>query len=104
MVSRLAPDIVILEIDTDDLPKFGPEILGSVIEDSVAYLRVNLKVRVVCVCNVIPSGNSYYHIPSFNNRVRTLHYSEFFAGSPGGFTNPSRDLFFSDGVRVNKAE
>ena len=74
-----------LEIGTNDLPKFGPEILGSAIEDSVTYLRVNLKVRVVCVCNVIPTGNSYCHIPSFNNRVRTLHYSEFFAGSPQGF-------------------
>ena len=58
MVSRFAPDIVILEIGTNDLPKFGPEIVGSGIQDSVVYLRGNLKVRVVCVCNVILSGNS----------------------------------------------
>ena len=35
VVSRLAPDIVILEIGTNDLTKLGPEIVGSAIEDLV---------------------------------------------------------------------
>lgn len=38
VVSRFVPDIVILEIGTNDLPKFGPEIVGSAIEDSVVYI------------------------------------------------------------------
>lgn len=83
VVSRFATDIVILEIGTNDLPKFGPEIVGSAIEDSVVYLRGNLKLRVVCFCNVILSGNSYCHSASFNNRDITLHYSEFLFGFKG---------------------
>lgn len=82
MVSRFAPDIVILKIGSND-PPLGPEIVGSAIKDSVVYLRGNLRVRVVCVCNVILSGNSCCRSASFNNRDRTLHYSEFFVGFKG---------------------
>ena len=37
------------------------------------YLDDNLKVRVVCVCHVIPRGDSYRHSASFNNNVRSLY-------------------------------
>ena len=110
VVSRLAPDI--LEIGTNDLTKLGQEIVGSAIEDLIVYLRDILKVRMVCVCHVIPRGDSYHHSTSFNNKVRTLYkvvqallepLFGVFCWFHRGFTNPSRDFFLSDGVHVNKA-
>ena len=111
MVSRLASDIATLQVATNDLTKLGPEIVGSAIEDLVVYLRDNLKVRVVCVCHVIPQGDSYRHSASFNNKARSLYkvvqallepLLEVFCWFHWGFLNPSRDLFLSDGVHVNK--
>ena len=54
VVKRLSPDIIILEIGTNDLTRSGPEIVGSEIDDFVRFLSDNLTVRVVGVCHVIP--------------------------------------------------
>ena len=72
-VFLVSPLTVILEVGTNDLTKLGPEIVRSAIEDLVVYLDNNLKVRVVCVCHVIPRGDSYRHSASFNNKVRSLY-------------------------------
>ena len=54
VVKQLSPDIIILEIGTNDLTRVGPEVVGSEIDDFVRFLVDNLAVRVVGVCHVIP--------------------------------------------------
>ena len=56
VVSALTPDIVILEIGTNDLSSTRPEVVGSAIEDLVRVLTSQFSVRVVGVCHVIPRG------------------------------------------------
>jgi hypothetical protein len=52
VVARLSPDIVILEIGTNDLSLLPPEVVGSEIEDLVSLLQQTYHVKVVCVCLV----------------------------------------------------
>ena len=54
VVERIAPDVLILEIGTNDLVDTSPEAVGSEIESLVCLLVDDYKVRVVCVCHVIP--------------------------------------------------
>ena len=54
VVKQLSPDIIILEIGTNDLTRVGPEVVGSEIDDFVRFMVDNLAVRVVGVCHVIP--------------------------------------------------
>ena len=56
-----SPDIVILEIGTNDLTHTPPEIVGSNIDDLVRLLVRDFAVRAVGVCGVIPRGISVPH-------------------------------------------
>ena len=49
VVRDLAPDIVILEIGTNDLSHSPPEVVGSAIEDLVCLLLNDYFVRVIGV-------------------------------------------------------
>ena len=49
VVERIAPDVVILEIETNDLVDISPEVVGSEIENLVRLLLGHYKVRIVCV-------------------------------------------------------
>ena len=60
VVKQLSPDIIIVEIGTNDLTRVGPEVVGSEIDDFVRFLVDNLAVRVVGVCHVIPRVS---HVP-----------------------------------------
>ena len=64
VVRSLAPDIIILEIGTNDLSIHGPEVVGSAIDDLVQLLRVEFSVRVVAVpCHstwsIVPTGAKF---------------------------------------------
>ena len=48
MVRDLAPDIVILEIGTNDLTHTPPEIVGSHIDDLVRVSHVAFLCRMLC--------------------------------------------------------
>ena len=72
MVERIALDVVILEIGTNDLVGTSPEVIGSAIESLVCLLLEDYKVRVVCVCHVIPRGQSHVEAASFAGRVEIL--------------------------------
>ena len=52
-VHKYKPDIVILELGTNDLSTHAPEVVGSKIDDLVHALRHTYNVRVVGVCQVI---------------------------------------------------
>ena len=52
-VLNFRPDIILLEIGTNDLSHSAPEVVGSKIEEFARLLRDQYKVRVVGVCQVI---------------------------------------------------
>ena len=67
-VSRFGPDVVILEIGTNDLCNEPPETVGSQIDELVELLLNHLSVRVVGVCQVIKRAE-----PMFNKKVEVLN-------------------------------
>ena len=54
VVSALKPDIIILEIGTNDLVDNRPEVVGSEIDDLVQLLLAAYSVRVIGLCEVMP--------------------------------------------------
>ena len=110
VVRDLAPDIVILEIGTNDLSHSLPQTVGSQIEEFVRLLRRDYSVRVIGVCGVIPRGISVPHAMAFLDHATLLnHYvsivlQEFptvFCWSHAEFNSPHKDLYLRDGVHVN---
>ena len=73
VVERIAPDVLILEIGTNDLVDKSPEVVGSEIENLVRLLLGHYKVRIVYVCHVIPRGHSYDHAASFARHCAFCH-------------------------------
>ena len=77
VVTSISPDVVILEIGTNDLSLEPPEVVGSAIEELVRLLLDSFSVRVVGVCHVIPRGISEMsHIPAsfFAQRAQILNH------------------------------
>ena len=72
VVPQLMPGIVILEVGTNDLPSVAPEVAGSFIEDLVVTLKSIYSVAVVCVCHVIPRGESTVRPLYFWERAKGL--------------------------------
>ena len=112
VVERIASDGLILEIGTNDLVDTSPEVVGSEIENLVRLLLGHYKVRIVCVCHVIPRGHSYDHAASFAGRVEILqHYLDVelsvipnvFCWVHRAFSHPGKDFYLPDGVHVNPA-
>lgn len=112
VVEQIAPDVLILEIGSNDLVDTSPEVVGSEIESLVCHLVEDFKVRVVCVCHVIPRGYSYDQAASFANRVEILQqYLEVvlspipnvFCWAHRAFSHPGKDFYLPDGVHVNPA-
>ena len=58
--SHLSPDIVVLEIGTNDLSSLPPEVLGSQIEELVILLRETYIFKMVCVCLVTPLWHNWH--------------------------------------------
>ena len=63
-VSRFAPDVVILEIGTNDLCNEPPETVGSQIDELVELLLNHFSVRVVGVCLVIKRAEPMFNYPA----------------------------------------
>ena len=110
VVRDLAPDIVILEIGTNDLSHSLPQTVGSQIEELVRLLRRDYSVRVIGVCGVIPRGISVPHAMAFLDHATLLnHYvsivlEEFptvFCWCHAEFNSPHKDLYLRDGIHVN---
>ena len=103
-------DIVILEVGTNDLPSVAPEVVGSSIEDLVVTLKSIYSVAVVCVCHVIPRGESTIRPLYFWERDKVLQqYLEVvldsldcvFCWRHKAFTRPDQDFYLRDGVHLN---
>jgi hypothetical protein len=68
------PDIVVLEIGTNNLSNLSPEVVGSRIDDHVRYMLDELNIKVIAVCQVINR-----HIPM--HRTMLLIQKLLFCGS-----------------------
>ena len=112
VVEQIAPDVLILETGTNNLVDTSPEVVGSKIENLVCLLVEDYKVRVICVCHVIPCDHSYDKAASFAERVGILQQyldvvlspiSNVFCWVHRAFSHPGKDFYLPDGVHVNPA-
>ncbi len=106
-VSRLSPDIVLLEIGTNDLSYLRPEVVGSQIEELVVLLREIYMVKVVGVCLVTPRWRNqlFEQKRVILNQYLTAvleHIPKVFSWAHRGFVQPSIKPFLRDGVHFNK--
>ena len=106
MVSSLSPQVVILELGTNDLTRLRPEVAGSEIEELVCLLLDTFSVRVIGVCEVLPRVRA----PFFNGAASILNQylcgvlepiPNVFCWRHRGFDNPSVHPYLPDGVHVN---
>ena len=104
------PDVVILEVGTNDIVDVGPEVVGSSIEEFVTSLLDDFSMTVVGVCHVIPRGVSFTDWEVFlrraeilNNYVRVVlePFPKAFCWTHKDFSSHLKDLYLEDGVHVN---
>ena len=99
VVLRFAPDVLILEIGTNDLCNISAEVVGSEIDDLVKQLLSDFSVRVVGVCLVIPRAEAL-----FNQKVKLLNrYLSVVIDNPHVFLwrHKILDELLQDGVHLN---
>ena len=105
-VSALKPDVIILEIGTNDLAANRPDVVGSEIDDLVQLLLQSYSVRVIGVCEVIPRVRA----PFFNAAAPILNQyltdvlelcPNVFSWRHTGFSNPTVSPYLPDGVHLN---
>ena len=70
IVSSLSPQVVILEIGTNDLDPLRPEVVGSESEELVRLLHDTFTVRIIGVCEVLPPVKA----PFFNGAASVLNH------------------------------
>ena len=106
VVASFAPDIVILQLGTNDLSRLDPLVVGSSIEELVTILHDKYKVKLICVCQTLLG--SY---PVFNMRVRAFdkYVKTFLEALPyvffcghRGFWNASQRFLARDGIHLNR--
>ena len=109
-ITEFAPDIVILEIGTNDLTVSAPEVVGSTIDDFVRFLHCSFAVKIIGVCEVLPCGTTCPHgsdfnkvVPILNNYLRVVfgEQDRVFCWRHVGFCEPSCDPNLPDGVHMN---
>ena len=107
VVSTQKPDVIILEISTNDLVANRPEVVGSKINDLVQLLLQSYSVRVIGVCEVIPRVRA----PFFNAAAPILNQyltdvlelcPNVFSWHHTGFSNPNVSPYLPDGVHLNR--
>jgi len=103
-VARYTPDVVILEIGTNDLTTKPPQSVGSEIDDLANLLLSKYSIRVVCVCYVIPRKDVV-----FNENVKVLNqylsvvidHPQVFTWRHKGLYEPRNEMILADGVHLN---
>ena len=110
VVEKVMPDIVLLEIGTNDLMTAAPEVVGSALDDLVTLLRTQYSVKVVGVCLVIPRVTSSQRFSYFwkkakiyNNYVKVVLDScpGVFCWRHKAFTRPGIRFYDRHGVHLN---
>ena len=112
LVRRLQPEIVILDIGSNDLspPDARPKVVGSKIETLVQRLHAECRVETIVVCQTINRAAGLRDPPSFNDRVallnqylsvvlETLPFAVFWRHK--GLRKPTVRILCRDGVHLN---
>ena len=106
VVASFVPDIVILQLGTNDLSRLDPLVVGSSIEELVTILHDKYKVKLICVCQTLLGSDPVFNmrVRAFNKYVKTfleaLPYV-FFWGHRG-FWNASQRFLARDGIHLNR--
>ena len=106
VVEKFMPDIVILQLGTNDLSHLPAVNVGSAIEDLTRSLYDLLNVKCVCVCQTIYRTGT----PTFNKNVILLNqylkvvlepipYAMFW--SHKGFWRAKTNFMARDGIHLN---
>ena len=106
-VDKCKPDILVLEIGTNDLTGLAPEVVGSVIKDLVCLLHETYGVKVIGVSasihGQVQSVRFNHNIDLLNQYLRVvlepLDFAFFFKHR--GLHNPSEEVLLPDGVHLN---
>ena len=112
LVLKYKPDIVILELGTNDLSTLRPEVVGSKIDDLAQVLRDQYKVRVIGVCQVVNRNIPHTRSPDcdFNAKAAVLRQylsviladqHNIFLWEHKEFYRSDRTLLSLDGVHCN---
>ena len=110
VVAKMRPNIIILELGTNDLSLVGPEMVGSAIDDLVNLLIEEFSVSVIGVCKTIPRHGSEPEVLVFNDQALILNNyldvvfeqrPQVFAWQHKGFVSPSVCPYLPDGVHLN---
>jgi lysophospholipase L1-like esterase len=114
VVSHISPEIVILEVGTNDLSHARPEVVGSHLEELVRLLINTFSVRVVVVCHVTPraatSVCAQTTVDAFAAKSALLNQytrvvlepmNQVLCWTHKGFVNPAVSPFLPDGVHFN---
>ena len=106
-VLNFRPDIILLEIGTNDLSHSAPKVVGSKIEEFARLLCDQYKVCVVGVCQVIDRKVPHSEAlnTGFNAKAALLRqYLSVVLENEQDFSLPDRKLICSDGVHCNAKE
>ena len=112
LVLKYKPDIVILELGTNDLSTLRPEVVGSKIDDLAQVHRDQYKVRVIGVCQVVNRNIPRTRSPDcdFNAKAAVLRQylsviladqHNIFLWEHKEFYRSDRTLLSFDGVHCN---
>lgn len=104
-VTSLRPDIVLLEIGTNDLSTRSPVVVGSEIDDLVNDLLDRFGVKLVGVFTIIPRAD-----PVFNKKVKIVNQylkvvlgdrHNVFVWGHRKLLEPQNEVLLPDGVHLN---
>ena len=112
VVDRLKPEIVILELGSNDLSpsEARSEQVGSKIESLLQLLHANYGVKFIVVCQTINRALCPRSTPSYNDRVallnrylsvilETLPFATFWCHK--GLRKPNVPILCKDGIHLN---
>ena len=99
VVKQLSPDIIILEIGTNDLTRVGPEVVGSEIDDFVRFFLVIPRV-FSCAASQTSFLTSATALNQYTNAVLG-DLPNVFCWVHTPFSSPGKDFYLNDGVHLN---
>ena len=108
LIRRLSPDIIVLELGSNDLTKLPAQTVGSELETLVRYLHDEFNVKSIAVCQVIRRHSP--ECTAFNFKVTKLHLYLKVVLEPipyclywrqRVFWNSRKNIYLPDGVYLN---